>query len=447
MKISTPIEESGFFWLPGEQDKKVPGIFKVSELGKVTLETTTHCYLALPSSFHNPHFSDKNVRFKRILGVTKSGYVTLENCSVVNSNFNIGPDLASRIIQGDFAFMGVAYGEGQEITFSKISFFIEGLDEWLDVPVGAVDHEFQDNRIQVSITYSLPDKIVIPLSYENMELSFEFNATIPSEFDIKETKITQNAYVALNSKDARSLDDFLEVANRFYHFLCLAIGSIVPITSIIGYSDTLTRKGQNEKEYKIPIKIFYEDMPIPYDNLKIGRHNMLFAYNGVKNRLNTIINKWITNHKKFELAFNPFFAFHFKAYLYVEGQFLSLTQSVEALHGIKYKRRTCLRKRLEKMFEPFLKIYNKDDVHNDLIPKIVNARKFLAHPQELAHLQGDTRNLDTDLIRLFVLSEKLDALLQLHFLHMVGINVESLVRNNQNLRRKIECSEDDHKEN
>ena len=477
MKISAPMEETGFFWLPDEDNKRVPGILRISESGKTTLEITTQFHPTLPSSLDNPRLDDNYVNFKRIVGVTENNYVTLENCSVIKSNLNLGSNLAKRIIRGGRAFMGVGYGKDSEITFSTAVFSVEGLDEWLHIRGNTVDYGLQDNQIQnISIFYSPPEAIVIQLSGEGMKLSFGFGFTIPFGLEIKETKITQSAYVKLESEELRSLDDFLEVIIRLHRFLCFAIGKIVPITSITGYSREITQEaGQNEKEREIPIKIFYKGMPIPNTNLKLEHHNMFFTYRDVKGQLDTTINKWLTNYKEFKPVFNLFFAFQFEAYLYLDGQFLSLAQSIEALHRMRYGGLTMpkskfkarvksiidnipddtdkvwlkeklrfaneltLRQRLEKMFEPFLDIYGKEKVP-DLVSKIVEVRNLLTH--------AGSRIENIGFIKLHVLCGKLDTLLQLHFLHMIGMDsafIAKLVKNKPAFGGRITRSEEDYR--
>ncbi len=459
MKISTPIEETGFFWLPDEHNKRVPGILRISESGKVTLEITIQSHPASPSALDNPRFTINYAPFKRILGMTESGYVTLENCSIIGSSRNSRSTLAKRIIQGDIAFMGEDYGKDREITFSAVSFSIEGLDEWLDIPVGTTDYDLQGNQIQnISIIYSPPEAIIVQRPSEDLKLSLRFQPTSPSGSAIKEAKITRKAYtyIGLESKELRSLNDFLEVINRLHCFLCFATGKTVSVTSITGYSREVTEKTRrNEKERKILIKIFYEGAPISDNNSKMGHHNMLFTYRDVKDQFDTIINEWLANYKKFKPVFDLFFAVRFKAYLYVEGQFLSLAQSIEALHRMRYDglkmpknefkeklrhaNELTLRQRLEKMFEPFLDIYGKEKVP-DLVSEIVEVRNLLTH------VGSRTKNIGP--IRLHALCGKLDALLQLHFLRMTGMDsafIAKLAKNTPALREKVTWSEEDYR--
>ena len=484
MKISTPIEETGFFWLPDEHNKRVPGILRISESGKVTLEITIQSHSGSPSEPNDSQFFANYIPFNRILGMTESGSVTLENCSLIGPSWNRSSTFTKEIIQGDIAFMGEEYGKDREITFSAVDFSIEGLDEWLGIPVGTVKHELQGNR-STSITYSPPEPIIIPLPGEGMKLSLSFSFSTPLGFNIKETKITQKAFIWLESEELRPLDDFLEVVNRLHRFLCFAIGKTVSMTPTTGYSWEVTQKiGRSEKEQEIPIRIFYEGMPTFNDNSKVVRHHMLFTYEDVRDQLDTIINEWLTNYKEFKPVFDLFFGVRFKADLYVEWQFLSYTQSIEALHRMRYdgltmpknefearvksiidnipdntdkvwlKKKLChaneltLRQRLKEMFEPFLDIYGKEKVHgpaskpkHGLISKIVRMRNLLTHAG------SKTENIDP--IRLHALFDKLDALLQLHFLDMIGMDsalIGKLIkkRNRSGLREKITWSEEDY---
>ena len=477
-KISLPIEETGFFWLPDEHDTRVPGILKISESGKVTLETTIQSHTASLSVFDDPRFSANLVPFKRILGMTESGPVTLENCSTIGSSWNRRSTLTKKIIQGDIAFMGEEYGKDREITFSAFDFFIEGLDEWLGIPVGTTKHELQGNR-STSIIYSPPKPIIVPLPEEGMKLSLSFSFSTSLGFNYKETKITQSAFATLESEELRPLDDFLEVINKLHRFLCFATERKVPMTPITGYSWEVTQKtGQHEKE--IPIRIFYEGMSTFNDNLKVVYHDMLFTYKDVRDQLDTIINRWLTNYKEFEQAFNLYFTFREGTGTYVEWQFLSLMLGIETLHRmssqetaipqdefdnlkdnllevvpepykqhmknkLKHDYELTLRQRMKKMVKPFQHLYNEEKPQKK--GKKPPWREFVGNSvdkrNELVHVDNETK---IDYPELLALSSKLDALFQLHLLKLCGVDESAIndLAKKRVLARKIKDSPDNY---
>lgn len=122
MKLLKPIEESGFFWLPEDPKRKIPGVLRISESGEATLEVTS---LSRPEEFAlgEHHFGDPRLgeqfrKLKRVLGIIKNNYVTLEDCFYFASNYALSSGLTTSTIRPSFVFNGVSYDNQDDITFS-----------------------------------------------------------------------------------------------------------------------------------------------------------------------------------------------------------------------------------------------------------------------------------------------------------------------------------------
>lgn len=287
MKLSNPIEESGFFWIPEDPERKFPGILKISESGETTLEITSLSNIALNVAlsyrktgkhlFGDP-FSATSTPFERIIGRSKRGYVTLEDCRVIGRRTQLSRAvITSILISARRAFIGVDYGKGSSITFSTFHFSVEGLDEWLSITGSQPEYVFESNNL--TINFSPPEKIKICLPEQEMELEFDFNLSIPTGFNITETKITQKAHISLKSSELKPLNDFLTVAYRITHFLCFVIGKTVSMTSATGYSKEMIGETEiSEKGYEIPIEIFFRQNTMSEESFKIDRNEMLLSY-------------------------------------------------------------------------------------------------------------------------------------------------------------------------
>ena len=473
MKLSNPIEESGFFWIPEDPERKFPGILKISESGETTLEITSlskiQVALSYPKTgkrlFGDP-FSATSTPFERIVGRSKRGYVTLEGCRVIGRSTRLSRAvIASILISARRAFIGVDYGKGSSITFSTFRFSVEGLDEWLSITGSQPEHVFEGDNL--TINFSPPEKIKICLPEQEMALEFDFNLSIHAGFNIAETKITQKAHISLKSSELRPLDDFLTVAYRITHFLCFVIGKTVSITSATGYS--------NEKGYEIPIEIFFRQNAMSEESLKIDRNEMLLSYGYIQNELQDMIVNWLKSYQKFERAFNLYFVYKAGIHRDSESEFLSLVQSLEAMHRresqeklmpddefesirkdvlriiperrrswmedrMRYANELSLRKRLTKMIEPFRKFYGSRSESDSFINAVVDVRNQIVHPDpELPKSSSDTK-------KTIVLCAKLQSLLQLHLLGIIGMdgkNIEKIIEENVVLRSNLKLSEND----
>lgn len=484
MKLSNPIEESGFFWIPEDPERKFPGILKISESGETTLEITSLSNIALNVAlsyrktgkhlFGDP-FSATSTPFERIVGRSKRGYVTLEDCRVIGRRTQLSRAvIASILISARRAFIGVDYGKGSSITFSTFRFSVEGLDEWLSITGSQPEYVFEGNNL--TINFSPPEKIKICLPEQEMELEFDFNLSIPAGFNITETKITQKAHISLKSSELRPLDNFLTVAYRITHFLRFAIGKTVSMTSATGYSkEMIGETAMNEKGYEIPIEIFFRQNTMSEESFKIDRNEMLLSYGYIQDELQDVIVNWLKSYQKFERTFNLYFAYKAGIHRDSESEFLSLVQSLEAMHRresqeklmpddefesimknvlgniperrrswmehrMRYANELSLRKRLKKMIEPFRKFYGSGSESDSFIKAVVDVRNQMVHSDtELPKSSSDTK-------KTIVLCAKLQSLLQLHLLRIIGMdgkNIEKIIEENVVLRSNLKLSEND----
>lgn len=473
MRLPEPIEKSGFFWLPEDANTCLPGILRISKLGEVKLEVSG--FSPDPSSsrlLDDPLVGPKDKFFSRIVGIVgKNEQVTLEECSLVDGVSHLG-GLRSATFGANRAFVGSIYGDRQDVTFSKINFSVEGLDEWLGI--SGIHTDYNRNEKRTSIDFKLPEAIALHLPDE-MEMNFVFIGT-PSPLSLvtTEASITQKAYISLRSRELRlrPLDDFTNLIFKLRDFFCFAMDKTVALESVTGYSKDITqsiRNGEEDKILEIPIKIYYRSLPYSEEKPKVHLPDMLFFYGDVENELGKILEGWLKNYGNSEPAFNLYFASKSGINGYLEFLFLSLVQGIETLHRrnfqetkrpnekfeklrnrifenvtedekkwleekLKYANELPLRQRLRRMIKPFKSSFGNKRERDSFISKVVNTRNYLTHYDDsLARQAAD----GTDL---WMLSRKLEALFQLHFLRLVGMENESIisiVRRNTALRRKL----------
>lgn len=237
MRLSENIEKSGFFWLPEDTQNRLPGVLRISKSGEITLEVF---------QLSDPLWSaDGNLN--RIVGIIDNTLITLDKCFYRKKPL-LPSGVSTATIDVHRAFIVASYGEREEATFSKVTFSVEGLDEWLAISGLNVKHNLEDKN--VSIYFKLPQEIALHLP-DGIELKFGFTATVPSPlgFNITKATINQKSHIALISENVRPLDDFLPLVFKLHVFLCFAIDKIVSLESIVGEKD------------EIPVKIHCQSLP------------------------------------------------------------------------------------------------------------------------------------------------------------------------------------------
>jgi hypothetical protein len=282
MRVSEPIKKSGYFWLPGKADNRLPGVLHITETGEATLDVIGVFADTLTA------MNMKDLNLGRVVGEIENGaLITLEDCFYKNTNIRFG-GISTPTIFANLVLIGAKYDEGESISFSKLSFSVEGLDEWLAVSELRIEQNSDDDG--VSIQFNPPKEIPIQLPDE-FGLKFHFAWTLPDTQIVTEAKITQKAYISLTSQSLRSIDEFLAAVLKVTRFLCFATDETVSVDSATAYSYELTEDIGNGKKQEAPIKIYYQSVTLPDVKPKIHWRRMLFRYSQIASQLEMVMTK------------------------------------------------------------------------------------------------------------------------------------------------------------
>ena len=466
MRISEPIEKHGFFWLPDDAENQVPGVLRISESGDITLEVS-YLYDFRRPALHKRRLGypeeSEDANIKRIVGVIDDGLITLDGCYY--GPYTIKRGVSTTTIHAIRGFIGVNYKKKEKLTFTKFTFSVEGLDEWLWISGFQTEHNWED--MSRSIHFRPPEEIALNLP-DGIELKFIFSWT--DSPGLTESHITQKASISLISKELRPIEDFLDLVFKLHLFFCFAIDKVVSLDSVTGYSSEITQEYQDGQKREIPIKIYYQSGPYSDTKPKVHPHDMLFVYGNVSDQLEEILTRWIHDYEISKPAFNLYFATKSGGQKYLDGKFLSLAQGIETLHRrnsqetrmsedefrnlidtilnavpddgqrqwidekLKYANELSLRNRLKKMIDPFKDLFGNSKKRNSFIGKVVDTRNYLTHYD--SSLENKAANGE-DLWKLY---RKLEALFQLHFLQLIGMDIESIksiIKENKDLRNKL----------
>ncbi|WP_217541728.1 HEPN domain-containing protein [Vibrio metschnikovii] len=459
MRIVDEYIKTGYFWIPGREDKKIPGMLTINNGGDIELEVVG----LFDDSIKSLNGGDD---FDRIVGhVENDGLVTLDNCFYTRKNHSFGGISKSKLCVNR-VLSGVAYDKNEPVTFNTLSFSVDCLDEWLRVSGIKVD--FDDENKTATISY-IPQENISYLLENGMKLEICFKYTLPGGAATTEAKITQKAYFKLSSKELSSLDEFTGIAYKITNFLCFATDTTVSLKNLLGTSIELQRDGGGGDKYAIPIKIYYPSIPFSEKEPSTSWHRMLFTYGTIKSNAQDVVNNWLRAYEIMAPTLSLYFSTKNGAQKYLDGKFLALAQGLETYHRrtsdeklmessefetlvskitkncpdenvdwlkgrLMYGNEINLANRLKRIIEPFKDKLGNSKERSKLLRQIVDTRNYLTHYNE------DLRNSSADGSELWILCQKMEVIFQLHFLKVIGFSEEeinSVVENCYQLRQKL----------
>jgi len=460
MRIEEEYRKVGYFWLPENPDKKIPGTLTIFNGGKIELEIVDLFDDIIKSLNGEDDLS-------RIIGhVEKDELVTLDDCFYTNKSISFG-GISKSLIHVNLVLSGVAYDKEEEITFNTLSFSVDCMDEWVGISGIKVltDYENMTTTInyepQGSFSYSLAN---------GMRLEVCFAYTLPGFPNITEAKITQRAYFKLSSEEPRPLNDFTTTAYKITNLLCFAIDTTVSLKTLAATSNEIQQCFVNGNSYPVPIYVYYKSIPFSEKVSKVNWHQMIFTFGVIKENAEDVFNKWISAYDTLAPALGLYFSTKIKAQKYLEGKFLALAQGLETYHRrtsneklmddsefeelvksimkhcpegkaewlqgrLKHGNEINFGKRIKKIIEPFKEHIGSSRARSKIIQKIVDTRNYLTHYDEDIEPEA-AKGRD-----LWVLCLKMEAIFQLHFLKVIGFTeeeVSNVVQNGRPLRRKLD---------
>ena len=472
MRLDEPVDSTGEFWLPGSADDKVPGTLRIAQNGEVTLE--------LSGALSGPAASFRQRRPgryqlggrteehpTRLLGVIRDGgAVTLDRCQPPSWNLRPASGLATSVIHADFAYIGVWYDENEEIVFDEIDCLFEGLEIWLSI--NSIEREYDNHNRIGSIRYHIPDDI--PVTIRNgVEARLVFGLASPSApLQIPEASIKQTAHLSLKLATAQPLDGFASLAFKFCNFLAFALDQDLEVRGITGHVDVPVSEDQVRRSR---VMIFCRLGPEIAREAPIRRHDAMFLYPQVADRIDTITSGWFDIYETCAPAINLYFASRNQTAAFLDTHVLWLAQALETLHRrtsdetdmaekefqkryesimkncppnerrwlcgkLRYANSLPFRKRMRKLVEPFKGHFGSNTQREYFISRVCDTRNFLTHYDE-----GTTSNRAVEGADLFALRDKMAALFQLHLLKHIGLEqslINHFVSQNSRLQRKLE---------
>ena len=458
MRVREKLEKKGYFWLPDNPGRKIPGTLSINDGGEIELEIIESLREETLGEWNNRSGID------RILGhVEEHGPVTLEDCFYLHRtiSFTSSGVISPSKVGAYFAYLGIAHDQG-EICFDEITFSVEGLNELITNTGIEVRHS--SDYSATTIEYNKPEETTYRLK-NGFSLSLLYRHSLPFGSATHEAKITEQVYFKLTKEGGTSFQDYRDVVHKIVFLLCLATGEVVSL-DYIGSTSPLAKTGDRDKQV-IPIRIYHLSRPFSESSPKLQQHDFLFLLS--KDNLGPIVDKWLDAFSKFGTALYLYFSAIGRA-RFLEEKFIALAQVLEIFHRntsnesmmsereyeelveklmdscpqvhkdwleqkLRHANEPNLRRRIDRIIEPFKdKIGNKKEIAA-YVNNIVNTRNYLTHYSQALGRKPVSASEMLDL------SHKMDGIFILHLLKELDFNasaIERIAKENYRLRSMLE---------
>lgn len=455
-----PSERAGHFWLPETPERQLPGTLKVSPGGRIELEVLglfggpdTHMFEEVPAP--------------RIVGVTeKWGAVTLDRCFEIGRASAAGGITKTRIF-AHLLVAGLLYGADEPLIFERFQFSLDGLNDWLCFSGIKVSHDL--NARSSSYTYQPQEEIAFELT-PNIDGALGFSYSLPGGPIDGKVTLTERAVFSLLPAEPTSFEELTKTAQRIAHFFCFATDQTVSMNTVRAQSPLEQVENRSDEDTHGPLlSLVFQSLPYTEQLPRYVQNTMLFRFPQIRDQVDKTFSRWISTYEVIQPALDLYFSVRTGAYKYTEGRFLSLAQAIETLHRrtsdetalpekdfsdridgilagcpdpdrkwlkgrLAYANELSLRNRIKRMIKPFSQYFGDSKETNTFVSNVVSWRNYLTH------YDAENQKAQVSKKELFPLCMKMEALLQLHWLTIVGFDdasIKNIVSNSPALKEKL----------
>jgi len=439
---------TGTWWLPDNPEKKHYGILKIYYSKRSTLELKG-LFVKLKDNF-------KFINPKFILGEGEEvGRITLFQAS----EYDFSREYSTFHV--DTIFIGFHFTKEEQLKFLNISVEYLFLTNWIN-PVNTFKPNFiKENKLRISYK-PLRSKIIF-LQKNNLKLKLQIETTLSGQmsfmpgcqFDYKEITLMNLKSTTKRPYQFEDLKNIILSMQDFFSFIFQKPS--YPI-SIFG------KRNINKNTLLNPsIQIYFPLRGEPNIEQEYNFRSVLFSFRDVSDKFGSIIKKWFENEDRLISIYKLYLASLYNYEMYLEYEFLSLVQAIEAFHRIKYSNNSkymsdgeyeiildklknvsiqfiekpfrdilfdklrygneySLRQRFKELFRDiFLKIFKTSKPKlKRFIGKVIDTRNYLIHQdssmESIAFNDNEFFNANTIL----------KTLIEVHLLNELGIEVEEI---------------------
>lgn len=309
----------GYWWIPDEAEKKVPGTLKFSpdEGARLELLGSLNKRVADIGHWVEPDL---------ILGLSAQGNpITLRECAETKSNITLGQGFPTSSFRANTVFVGAHFLSPDDVVFDRLFVEYLHLDAWAGISgfeYGIPDDHKTD---PIMVTHTRPEPLTAAVGDE-YEVTLSYTATLNTySHPLTEATITQRPKLTIKVPEKKSLDYLLDIAYRIQHLLSFGMrSSVYPVavwgeTGAVGEADRVTinyrsigRRSANEERPKL--------------------HKMLFHLRDLPEGFGPTVKRWLERAEVLDPVYRLYLGTVYNPQSYIEQRFLNLVQSLEVYH-------------------------------------------------------------------------------------------------------------------
>jgi hypothetical protein len=311
------LEQDGNFWQPGAEDNKVPGHFRYTPQGSITVELPG----GLPN--YNPFVTGI---IPRIFGQFADGTrVTL--LDVLVKKFQMGSHgggsaeiEAHRCLTGGHFDLAAFRPRHMSLRFTS-------LEEWLGYYPFSIIRSEASRDFNVTVNFRAPPGFSLGLPGRSLTLSFHYGVSQTSS--LVEATLRYRATMGFASQAEQTLDDWLQVVNQSRNLLTLLVGQ--PVTPReIRFAEVSGDSMDFAEVYFAAVyqaervqERAYEQL-MPASRAKLG------------SGLDCVFQRWFDGARRIQMAADSYFYTVYNSAPALELRYLNITQSLESFHRAIY---------------------------------------------------------------------------------------------------------------
>lgn len=412
MISSNDFESTGEWWLPEDPGITVSGIinFNQKEGGK----------LELIGSFEKvvddlPSLKPRDI----ILGFSTEGKkITLWRCYNTGSSITQS-GLSTTQFHVQFIFVGHHFPTQEDIYFNEILIEYSNINEWVTtrIPKSKI-HNFKDHQ-SIEIKYNYPPVSSIVLNNFSIILLQDYY----SRFSSDEMIFKEKTFFIIKTNQNTSIEIFIYTYNyHLQNLLSLLRGKPISTNKVIGRTESAFLESPKGDRIATDIEIYFRFRNAPLDLVtNTHPHDYVISFFEFQKNMEESIKCWFEKAELLRPVYDLYFSIIFNPYMYLQNQFLSLTQALESYHRriyggkyleddkykliekeiiaaipketiddlkqslltkIKYGNEFSLRKRLNEILDNCIVYYELPCSIDEFVNDVITTRNYLVHYEE-----------------------------------------------------------------
>ncbi len=319
--------EMGYWWLPEDEDNKVPGTLEYSRLGDTR-------NLELSGTFRPNEFMPSTEIFPVIHGFLKDGTsVSLLKCVV--SGRHMG-GMTSESYNCRVIVYGTHIDNVEQPVFSSGRVLFTMLQEWVAKPPFEMEMQIPNTPQSGSIKYSVHFRpkafSVFELSSIRSQLEINSITNVPGSPLGNRVSLRHTYFIKLSPEGPQSINWYLERFQELRCLLTLLIGEPIHFASI-----DLSKPAKDEDKVQRDLTAqlysqFYGITKKPGKFSPGAFFKMLVPYPMVEEKHPDIFDRWFLDYPQLMTAYATFFSALLLDEITLEHRFLTLMQAIESFH-------------------------------------------------------------------------------------------------------------------